>query len=172
MPRNIEIKARVTNPSALRRAAEDVADQAVETIQQDDTFFHCRNGRLKLRDFGNGRGELIYYRREDQHGPKTSFYQITSTHEPEALRDTLTAALGEMGRVRKTRLLYLAGRTRIHLDQVEGLGDFMELEVVLTEDETESAGRDEANQLMNKLGIQTSDLIEAAYVDLLLEQSQ
>jgi predicted adenylyl cyclase CyaB len=76
-------------------------------------------------------------------------------------------AYGEIGRVRKRRILYLAGRTRIHLDRVEGLGDFLELEVVLVDGEPVEAGVREAQVLMARLGIDTSQLIERAYVDLL-----
>jgi len=76
-------------------------------------------------------------------------------------------AYGQAGRVRKHRTLFLAGRTRIHLDKVEGLGDFLELEVVLEEGESAEKGVQEAHGLMAKLGIEPSQLIEDAYVDLL-----
>lgn len=171
MPRNIEIKARVADPSALARAAAEAADHGPERIDQDDTFFHCREGRLKLRDFGNGQAELIAYARPDQAGPKACDYRITRTSDPEGLRETLARALGVLGRVIKTRQLYLAGRTRIHLDQVEGLGHYMELEVVLSEGESEARGLAEANALMNQLGIREEDLIDRAYIDLLIERS-
>jgi adenylate cyclase class IV len=167
MPRNIEIKARVADRAALEQRAVALADQGAVQIFQDDTFFICPEGRLKLRDFGDGKAELIFYTRADQHGPKTSFYRIAPSNDPAALRETLGLALGERGRVVKQRTLYLAGRTRIHLDRVEGLGDFMELEVVLAEGEDEADGRREADQLMNKLGIAPEQLIEGAYLDLL-----
>ncbi|MEE4637156.1 MAG: class IV adenylate cyclase [Wenzhouxiangella sp.] len=168
MARNVEIKAKVRDFQRLEALAKQLADRGPERIAQDDTFFHCPNGRLKLRDFGNGTAELIFYRRADESGPKTSFYRITSSHDPEGLRDTLTLAYGQLGRVVKQRTLYLAGRTRIHLDQVEGLGDFMELEVVLSEGEDEAAGLHEAENLMQALGIQDSDLVKGAYLDLIL----
>lgn len=170
MARNIEIKARVLDRQGLEQRAAEIAKQAPQRIAQDDTFFHCPNGRLKLRDFGNGTAELIFYRRADDSGPKTSFYRITPSHDPEGLRDTLTLAYGELGRVVKQRTLYLAGRTRIHLDQVQGLGEFMELEVVLADDEEEAEGLTEAKALMRALAIRQSDLVEGAYLDLLLAQ--
>ena len=79
----------------------------------------------------------------------------------------LTVAYGMTGRVVKQRTLYLAGRTRIHLDRVEGLGDFVELEVVLEDGESAAAGMREAEDLMARLGIDPSALVEGAYVDLL-----
>ena len=71
------------------------------------------------------------------------------------------------GVVRKTRYLYLAGQTRIHLDDVEGLGQFMELEVVLRPDQTDAEGQAIAEDLMARLGIRKEDLLEGAYMDLL-----
>lgn len=167
MARNIEIKARVSDRATLEERAAALADDGPTPIFQDDTFFHCPDGRLKLRDFGNGRGELIFYRRADEAGPKASFYRIAPTEDPAALRETLRLALGELGRVVKQRTLYLSGRTRIHLDQIDGLGDYMELEVVLAENEAETDGRREADTLMQQLGITPDQLVEGAYLDLL-----
>jgi adenylate cyclase class IV len=167
MPRNVEIKARVENVAAIEPRVAAIADSGPTAIAQDDTFFACDGGRLKLRDFGDGRGELIFYRREDAAGPKTSFYQLTPTADPAGLRDVLTAAYGVVGRVRKQRTLYLVGRTRVHLDRVEGLGDYLELEVVLQDDESPDAGVREAERLLAQLGIAPPQLVEGAYLDLL-----
>lgn len=166
MARNVEIKARVSDRDALVRRAEAVAAEGPIEIAQDDTFFRCDSGRLKLRAFSAGRGELIYYRRADTLGPKESFYLRSETASPDTLRDALALAYGVAGRVRKQRTLYLAGRTRIHIDRVEGLGDFMELEVVLREGESAAEGMREAQGLMAALGIDASALVEGAYVDL------
>jgi adenylate cyclase class IV len=172
MARNIEIKARVADRATLEDSARRLADHGPELIQQDDSFFNCPDGRLKLRDFGNGKGELIFYRRADEAGPKTSFYRITPTADPAGLRDTLTLALGELGRVIKQRTLYLVGRTRIHLDRVQDLGEFMELEVVLAEGEDEAAGLEEARRLMAALGVAETALVQGAYLDWLKRQSK
>ncbi|AMP13000.1 class IV adenylate cyclase [Collimonas pratensis] len=167
MPRNIEIKARVDSIEVLAASAAAIGSDGPYHIAQDDTFFSCASGRLKLRTFADGNGELIYYSRADQQGPKVSFYVISPAPAPDTLRECLTLAYGQAGRVQKQRTLFLAGRTRIHLDQVAGLGNFMELEVVLEEHETPDAGMQEAHALMARLGIQPSQLIEGAYVDLL-----
>ena len=167
MPRNIEIKARVDSIAALAANAAAIGSDGPYHIAQDDTFFRCASGRLKLRAFADGKGELIYYSRVDRQGPKESFYVISPTPAPDTLRECLTLAYGQAGRVQKQRTLFLAGRTRIHLDQVAGLGNFMELEVVLEDHETPDAGMQEAHALMARLGIQPSQLIEGAYVDLL-----
>lgn len=167
MPRNVEVKARVRDWPALSERVRAQASEGPTEIDQDDTFFACENGRLKLRAFSDGRGELIFYRRSDESGPKASFYVRTPTATPDSLRDTLSLAYGQSGRVRKHRTLFLIGRTRVHLDQVEGLGDFMELEVVLVEQEPPASGIAEAHRLMGSLGVSDADLVEGAYLDLL-----
>lgn len=136
-------------------------------IDQDDTFFRCDEGRIKLRAFATGEGELIYYRRPDEDGPKTSFYLRSPTSAPDVLRESLTLAYGQCGRVRKTRTLYFIGRTRVHLDRVEGLGEFLELEVVLRDGEAEGEGVAEAHRLMQALSIAPEQLVSGAYVDLI-----
>ena len=167
MARNIEIKARLADIEATLALARLLADGEPQLIAQDDTFFNAAKGRLKLRAFADGRGELIYYERPDQAGPKTSFYVLSPTASPDTLREALTLAHGQIGRVRKLRTLLLAGRTRIHLDRVEGLGDFMELEVVLADDDAMQDGVAEAHALMARLGIAADQLIDVAYLDLL-----
>jgi predicted adenylyl cyclase CyaB len=172
MPRNVEIKAQISNVDALLPKILTIADQGPYEIIQEDTFFACDTGRLKLRAFSKEQGELIYYRRSDQRGPKESFYLRSPTSAPESLRETLTAAYGQTGRVQKHRTLFLAGRTRIHLDRVAGLGHFLELEVVLEEHEPPEAGVLEANDMLRRLGVEPSQLIEGAYLDLLAARSQ
>lgn len=167
MPRNIEIKARIDSVGALLARVAAIADRGPIEISQDDTFFACDQGRLKLRAFSETEGELIFYRRDTRPGPKESFYLRSPTASPGSLRDALTQACGQRGQVRKQRTLFFAGRARIHLDQVEGLGAFLELEVVLDEGEAAAAGVEEAHALMARLGVAPSQLIDGAYVDLL-----
>lgn len=167
MARNVEIKARIDSVDKLLPRAQAIADGGPTEIVQDDTFFSCPNGRLKLRAFSETAGELIFYQRPDQAGPKESSYLISPTASPDTLREVLSLAYGASGRVRKHRTLFMAGRTRIHLDRVEGLGDFLELEVVLSEGETTESGVRVAHELLARLGISPQQLIEGAYVDLL-----
>jgi predicted adenylyl cyclase CyaB len=169
MPRNVEIKARIESVDALLPRVQAIADSGPSEILQDDTFFSCPNGRLKLRALSESDGELIFYQRPDSAGPKESFYVISPTASPNTLREVLSRAYGQCGRVRKHRTLFMAGRTRIHLDKVEGLGQFLELEVVLTEDESTEAGVTVAHELLARLGISPQQSIDGAYVDLLRE---
>ncbi|MFL6601676.1 MAG: class IV adenylate cyclase [Steroidobacteraceae bacterium] len=167
MSRNVEIKARITSVEALLTKVKAIADQGPFEIRQDDTYFACNTGRLKLRMFSKGEGELIYYRRADRQAPKESFYLRSPTTAPEVLRESLTMAYGQTGHVEKHRTLFLAGRTRIHLDRVAGLGHFLELEVVLEEHESSEVGAREANELLGKLGVAQAQLIEGGYLNLL-----
>ena len=167
MPRNVEIKARIDSVDALLPAARALAEADPEVIQQDDTFFACTTGRLKLRVFGDGRGELIAYARPDTTAPKISDYTLVPVNDPDALREVLAHALGVRGRVVKRRRLLFVGRTRMHLDQVEGLGDFLELEVVLREGEPAADGAAEAHDLLQRLRIGRDRCVAGAYIDLL-----
>ncbi|MFA6470842.1 MAG: class IV adenylate cyclase [Candidatus Latescibacterota bacterium] len=137
-------------------------------------LFSCVNGGFSLYFFSSiytifftGSGQLIFYQRPDSTGPKESFYVISPTASPNTLRQALSLAYGEGGRVRKHRTLFLVGRTRVHLDKVEGLGDFLELEVVLAEGEHNETGVSVAHELLEKLAVSHHQLIEEAYVDLL-----
>jgi predicted adenylyl cyclase CyaB len=167
MPSNIEIKARARNFDEIQTRAEKLSNQPVEVIPQEDIFFNTPHGRLKLRSLAGEKGQLIYYTRPDQEGPKRSDYQIFQTSDPHNLKQVLELAYGIRGIVKKTRYLYLVGQTRVHLDDVEGLGQFMELEVVMQEGQSDAEGQALAEDLMERLGVARSDLIEGAYMDLL-----
>ena len=167
MPSNIEIKARVRDFEQIRSRAEKMSDTPVKIIPQEDTFFNVEKGRLKLRMLAADQAQLIYYTRPDQEGPKRSDYHISRSPDPQNLKRVLELAYGIRGIVRKTRYLYLAGQTRIHVDDVEGLGHFMELEVVLEEGQSDAAGQKIAEDLMAALGVERGDLIDGAYMDLL-----
>jgi predicted adenylyl cyclase CyaB len=167
MSRNIEIKARITDLAGLTRRVEAIADEGPTIIDQEDTFFHSANGRFKLRRFSAANGELIHYERPDHFEPTECRYTRVETSTPEELRTILARALGVRGVVRKRRTLYLSGQTRIHLDDVEGLGQYLELEIVLSDDQDVEYGARVARDLMRKLGIAETDLVDRAYIDLL-----
>jgi len=171
MPANIEIKARAANFDDIKSRAEKLSDVPVEVIPQEDTFFNIDHGRLKLRVLASDRGQLIYYSRPDQEGPKRSDYHIAETPDPDSLKRVLELAYGIRGVVKKTRYLYLIGQTRVHLDDVEGLGQFMELEVVMEEGQSDAEGQEIAEGLMASLGVERGDLLEGAYMDLLEKPS-
>ncbi|KRT80884.1 hypothetical protein AMK59_5200 [Oryctes borbonicus] len=129
--RNIEIKAKVKDIEQLRRKAKNLSQSQGTIIKQDDTFYKSSKGRLKLRKVENGSAELIFYDRPDSKGPKLSSYEksFIPVDNVADINAVLSMALDTDGIVRKTRNLFLIDQTRVHIDQVEGLGDFMELEV-------------------------------------------
>jgi len=170
MPANIEIKARVRDFAGLKAHAESLSDTPVQVIPQEDTFFIVSKGRLKLRELAPDHAQLVWYARVDDTGPKRSDYQIYETGSPEQLKSTLVLALGVRGVVKKIRYLYLVGQTRIHLDDVEGLGHFMELEVVIRPGQSDAEGQVIAEDLMQKLGIAPGDLLDGAYMDMIEKQ--
>ncbi|UJR10874.1 hypothetical protein I4U23_015061 [Adineta vaga] len=180
MPRNIEIKARIDGDlNDLINRIQPLADGPPRHLTQSDTFFNCpTGGRLKLRIEQDSPAQLIYYERNDVASlsvPKLSNYSIAPISHPSELKNVLTMALGGIrGQIDKDRTLLLTGhgQTRIHLDQVKGLEStiFIELEVVLRDDQTVEEGQIIAKDLCQKIGIEEKNHIKCAYIDLLLEE--
>ena len=165
MARNVEVKARISDWDGVSARAEGLWGPAKRLLQRD-VFFSVPKGRLKLRIQEPGPSYLVYYERPDTAGPKTSDWKAADVADAHAARALLAAALGETRTVAKTRLLFMAGRTRVHLDEVEGLGRFLELEVMLRDGEDPAAGDAEARSLLETLGVPDSALLSGAYADL------
>ena len=164
---NIEIKAYATDYDEQFEKGLSISTQPREILRQKDTFFKCPQGRLKLREIPGQKAELIFYQRADQAGPKVSVYHITRTQDSDQLLQTMSNVCGLVGVVTKVRTLLMCGRTRLHFDQVDGLGSFIELEVVMMPDDDLTLAQQEAQDLMQKLGIKSEDLIDCAYMDLM-----
>jgi adenylate cyclase class IV len=167
MARNVEIKARVHDLGATRAKAAALASRPGEILQQTDTFFAVPAGRLKVRELADGSGELIAYERLNLPGPKESSYSRFTCTNARALTLTLSRVLPTRGTVVKQREVFLIGRTRVHLDHVDGLGFFVELEVVLAAGETVEDGTRVAQDLLDALDIPQAALVAEAYIDLL-----
>ncbi len=167
MGRNIEIKAHLRDRTGVIVKLHDLGAVDEGELIQTDSFFTVPTGRLKLREFADGGAELIYYLRPNDSETRESRYRIVPIAEPAPLHELLAAALGLLGVVRKRRRLFMIGRTRVHLDSVEGLGEYLELEVVLGEGEESAGGHNEAQRLQAALEIADNDRIALAYIDLL-----
>lgn len=167
MASNIEIKARIPDMATIRVKTAAFASGPMEMIDQTDTFFVVPRGRLKVRAFSDGSGELISYERANQQGPKKSVYTRVACDDAQGLSQALSSALFVRGIVAKRREVFLIGRTRIHLDRVEDLGCFVELEVVLASGESVEQGHREARDLLRSLEIPERALVAEAYIDLL-----
>lgn len=168
MARNVEIKAMIPaeNFASLRERAKALATSGPIKLVQTDTFFNARQGRLKLREFDDATAELIFYQRPDCEGPKTSNY-VRSQCDAETMKAALAGAIGISGVVQKNREVFFVDQTRLHLDDVDGLGTFLELEVVLQDNDSIEAGEAVAKELMHQLGIDETQLVSGAYFDLL-----
>ena len=168
--RNVEIKARIEDLSAVAARAYLIADQEPVEILQEDIYFNCSEGRLKLRRFSSSEGELIFYERADTAAAKESRYRILPTSDPDGVIKAMIDRYGYLGNVRKTRTVYFVDNARIHLDDVDGLGSYVEIEVVLGEGETVEQGTATVAGLMERLGIREKDLVGESYIDLLSQR--
>ena len=170
---NVELKARDTDPEGTlsRCLALGAADQGI--LAQRDTYFTARSGRLKLRiEEGALGGELIAYGRPDAREPSESRYVLASVVAPEEVAEALDAALGTVVVVSKRRRLFLWEGVRIHLDEVDGLGSFVEFEAVLPDAGDVATARDKVVRLRASLGIDDDALVSVGYADLLLDGPQ
>ena len=170
---NIEIKVRITDPEQARRAIERLADEPGQVLEQKDTYFDAGNDAyLKLREEvgpdGNRRASLIAYRRDRRAEPRPSDIRLCHVDSSPALTETLTHALGVLVIVEKTRHLFFRNQTRIHLDEVDRLGAFLELEVVLEPTQTNADGLQIANELLERLDLANSQNQTDSYRDLLI----
>jgi homotetrameric cytidine deaminase len=170
---NVEIKARDPDPeaTAARCLALGAADEDV--LEQRDTYFAGRHGRLKLREEDGSAAELIAYRRPDATEPEESAFIRAGTADAEMLREALDSALGTTVVVVKRRRLFLWENVRIHLDDVEGLGTFIELEALVGPglNDREEAARKVA-RLRSELAISDDALVAVGYSDLLLDGAE
>jgi adenylate cyclase class IV len=164
--RNIELKARCADLAAAREAALRLGATEVGVLEQLDTYFRVPNGRLKLRETTGKTAELIWYARPDHAESRRSDYRIVPVPEPAALKAALNAAIGTRGTVRKRRALLMWHHVRIHLDDVAGLGTFLEFEAVLSAPEDDSTARDRLATLGDALGVRAQDRIARSYSDL------
>ncbi len=165
---NIELKAADENPAATERACRALGAVDGGLLVQRDTYFDIGRGKLKLReDLERGTGELIFYLRADESGLRSSSYWRAPTGDSDALRDLLTAAHGVLGVVNKRRRLFLHRNVRIHLDDVEGLGSFIELESVLDAVGHESPAEAHAlAEVVDALALADRPTIAGGYLDL------
>lgn len=168
---NIEIKARCANQEAIRVYLKSHGADFKGTDHQIDTYFTVPNGRLKLRE-GGIENALIYYDRPNRQGPKQADGALYSSEPGSSLKDVLTKALGIKVIVDKRREIYFISNVKFHVDTVEGLGNFVEIEAIDTDG---SLGVEELNEQCQKylkeLAINDSDLISVSYSDLLLQRA-
>jgi adenylate cyclase class IV len=171
MARNIEAKFADVDLAGVAERARRAGAADLGVLVQRDTFFGAQRARLKLREHGGQPGaQLIGYRRADVETARASDYIIYETSDPIGLAETLRLSLGVCAVVEKRRHLLILENTRIHLDQVAELGDFVELETVLGDSLTDTEGAGEFARVQVTLGLSTNRIVPVAYTDLLTTQ--
>lgn len=171
MSKNIEIKARSNNHDYVRNILKNNQADFKGTDHQIDTYFNVPDGRLKLRE-GTIENRLIFYKRNDQPGPKQSDFILFATDKENSPKEILTTSLGVKVIVDKQREIYFIDNVKFHIDTVTGLGDFVEIEVIDYEgnmpiDDMTSV----CNKYMELFKIPKDDLLSVSYSDLLLQQN-
>jgi predicted adenylyl cyclase CyaB len=164
--RNLEFKAPLDDSKRVLSRARELGADLWGDLRQTDTYFSVPHGRLKLRETAGFQGELVYYERDEWAADRPSDYQIAHVVEPATMLDVLERALGMLAVVRKRRTLLLLDTARIHLDNIEGLGSFLEIEVPVKDGEAGARAR--IDSLIYDLGYAWSDCIRASYLDLML----
>jgi len=170
--RNVELKARDAEPGRTLELARALGAEDKGEIRQRDTYFAGTRGRLKLREQEPGEAELIEYRRPDAVDARTSEYRRVPVTDPAGLREALDAAYGTLVVVDKRRRLLLWEGVRIHLDEVEGLGSFVEIEAVAAAESDLSSEHAKVERLCEELEIGTESLVAASYSDLILDSPE
>lgn len=164
--RNLEAKFKLDDLERARKQAEAITYQFKAMLVQRDTFFRVTEGKLKLREEESG-AWMIFYGREDSRDLKLSSYEIVSVAEPAKTREMLTQALGAIATVKKTRILMMRDHVRLHLDRVNGLGEFGEIEAVLGEHGDPERSRPAVDELLRVLNINRDNLIAESYFEML-----
>jgi homotetrameric cytidine deaminase len=166
--RNVELKATDPDPARSLAVCLELGAADEGTLFQRDTYFRVPEGRLKLREQEPGGAVLIQYRRADRPEARESRYRLIEVEDAGATRSALDEALGTLAIVEKERRLLLWEGVRIHLDKVEGLGSFVELEGVAPERSDLSGEHDRVARLTEALGIEDSTILSDSYSDLVL----
>jgi predicted adenylyl cyclase CyaB len=168
---NVEIKARCTDPDNVRLFLQQNHATFVGTDKQADTYFNTNKGRLKLRE-GNIENNLIYYERADTAGPKDSKFILVKVEDAAGLKEVLSASMGIKTVVNKKREIYYIDNVKFHIDEVDRLGSFVEIEAgnVLA-NLNRGQLQQQCDYYVKALGINHTDMLSRSYSDMLLETS-
>ena len=169
---NVEIKASCSNPEFIRNYLFTKNAKFIGTDRQIDTYFNVTNGRLKLRE-GVIENNLIFYERNNQPGPKSSFFNLIKISDPNGLKEVLKNSIGIKMIVTKKREIYYIGNIKFHIDEVEELGSFIEIEAGnILADKTEAELLEQCNFYLREFCIKDEDLIAESYSDMLIKKQR
>jgi predicted adenylyl cyclase CyaB len=171
--RNLEAKFRLDDLNQARERAIAIGYEPRSVLRQRDTFFRVASGKLKLREGGEDSPTiLIHYGRKETDALQLSNYEIVPIPDAANTRAMLTAALGVLAEVRKERVLLMRANVRLHLDRVEGLGEFGEIEAVIAEGDDPETSRAAVDETLAALQISRDDLIDISYFELAAQAAQ
>ena len=170
MPRNLEVKAKIRSVREAQETARSINATFEGTLHQVDTYFNVPRGRLKSREINGARAELIFYERDEQSKHRESNYRVFPCAEISLLKEILEKSLGIRATVRKKRELFMYNSTRIHLDEVENLGSFLELESPV--EESMEKAQEVVAFLVREFNLQDTDFVLGSYVDLLTSKNK
>lgn len=168
---NVEIKAGTKRPDDIRQILKDKGARFVGTDHQIDTYFNVVNGRLKLRE-GEIENALIYYKRENKPGPKKSDVKLYKSKPDSILKSLLEESLGILAVVDKMREIYFIENIKFHIDRVNELGSFVEIEAI---DDKGEIGQEklleQCKYYLKLFEIKEDELISLSYSDLILDKN-
>jgi len=168
---NIEIKARCAEPSFVRNYLLNNGADFKGLDEQTDTYFNVTDGRLKLRE-GNIENNLIFYKRNNQAGPKSSHFKLVKIEDAKGLKDVLERSCGIKMIVKKQREIYYIGNVKFHIDNLPGLGSFVEIEAGnILANKTESELLDQCNFYLKEFVIKEEELIAESYSDMMMKMT-
>ena len=169
---NVEIKATCSNPSGIRNYLVINNAEFKGIDEQTDTYFNVPNGRLKLRE-GNIENNLIFYERINQAGPKNSHFHLMKVGDAKSMKEILTKSIGVKVVVKKKREIYFISNVKFHIDEVPGLGSFVEIEAGnISADLSMEQLKEQCDFYMQEFGIEPEDLVEVSYSDMVLGRTE
>ena len=169
---NVEIKARTNSSDVVRKYLINHQADFKGTDNQTDTYFNVASGRLKLRE-GNIENNLIYYNRNNQAGPKSSQFNLVKVEDAKGLKEVLTKSCGIKMIVKKKREIYYIDNVKFHIDELQELGSFIEIEagnILANKTEAELLGQ--CNFYLKEFGVKEKDLVAVSYSDMMIEASK
>lgn len=166
---NIEIKSHYPDLAQAHAIATQIGARYLGQDHQIDTYFKVPTGRFKLRESSMSGAILVPYIRDDLSGPKKSSYTLLKASDPALAKELLSQILGVETVVEKKRDIYLVENVRVHLDQVQGLGQFLEFEAVYSEQDDEAHEYEKVRTLIKTFQIPETNLLQGSYRERSLE---
>jgi predicted adenylyl cyclase CyaB len=166
--KNFEIKCRISNLSAIKEKLSSDRNYKYSVEKQRDIYYNVKSGRLKLRIINEKNSDLIYYNRKEKNSERVSNFVISSTLNFRELNFIMTEQFKVMVIVNKKREIFVKDNIRIHLDTVNKLGKFLEIEIMFKDLNKAKKLMEELKEMLN---LNSKDFIKSSYSDLLINKN-